>query len=290
MQINTLPRRLASAGAVGALAAVALVPATAQAAPATTAYTCGIPNLAGPYDVSIVTDVPGLPTTGIGAGTDVPADLLAVTNKVTVPKAARDLMAGGGYTTINIPDFTLTAGTEGVAATGMTVATASFVASADGATYTADVNGKNAAFNAPATGTHAVQTPAKFALQAVKADGSAVSIPCELKAGTVAGTVASVTTTANAATVTAKAKKVAAGQKATVKVKVAADNELPTGKLVAMIGAKKVGKAALDAKGKAVLSIKAKALKAGNNKVKISYPGDDYTAKGKGKVVVKVVR
>ena len=93
---------------------------------------------------------------------------------------------------------------------------------------------------------------------------------------------------ANAATVTGKAKKVTIGKKAKVKVKVAADNEIPSGKVIAKIGSKQVGKGMLDAKGKAVVTIKAKALKAGKNKVKLSYAGDDFTSAGKSMFVVTV--
>ncbi len=289
MQFNTLPRHLVSAGAVGALALSALVLApAAQAAPASTAYECGIAGVAGPYAVSIVTDLPGLPTAGINAGMAVPADLLGVTNKVTVPKAAYQTIVGLGYTTIGMPAFALNVGEETVGATGLSVPATTFVASTDGTTYSADVNGKNAAFNAPATGTYAVTTPSAFALHATKADGSAIDIPCTLKAGTAPGTVETITTTANAATVKAKAKKVAAGKTAKVKVTVAADNVVPSGNIIAKIGSKKVAKGALDAKGKVVLKIKAKALKASKNKVKLSYAGDDYTAKSNSKVVVKV--
>lgn len=111
--------------------------------------------------------------------------------------------------------------------------------------------------------------------------------------GTAAPTsVGSITVAANAATVRAKAtsKKIKAGKTAKVKVTVSADNEVPTGKVVAMIGKKKVGKGTLNARGKTVLKIKAKKLKVGKNKIKFSYAGDDFTAAGKSKVVVKVTK
>ena len=89
---------------------------------------------------------------------------------------------------------------------------------------------------------------------------------------------------------TGKAKKVATGKNAKVKVKVTAPNEDPTGKVRAKIGTKQVAKGTIDASGKVTLTIKARKLKVGKNKVKLSYVGDDFTAPGKTKVIVRVTK
>jgi hypothetical protein len=291
--LHTATRRLGAVVATGALSAGALVGMTApaaNAAPATTTYSCGIPTIAGPYNVVVTTDVPGLPTF-VPAGLDVPAGLLNVTNKVTIPKAARDLFVGLQVTKVDILDMALTVGDESVAATGLTAATSQFVASADGSTYSADINGVNAAFNAPAQGTNPVLQPEKFTIHATRADGSTADVPCSLAPGSVPGAIATVTTAENASTTKAKpTKKVTPlGQKTKIKVVVAADNEVPSGIVKIKKGSKLVGKGTLNAKGKVKITLK-KALPKGKTVVKALYRGDDYTESSRDKKVVIRVR
>jgi hypothetical protein len=291
--LHTASRRLGAVVATGALSAGALVAMTApaaQAAPATTNYSCGITGLVGPYIVTITTDVPGLPTF-VPAGLDVPAGLLNVTNKVTIPKAARDTFVGLQVTKVDLPDVALDAGDESVGVTGLTAATSQFVASADGTTYSADLNGKNAAFNAPAQGTHLVTQPERFTIRATKADGSTADVPCTLAAGAVPGVIASVTTAENPSTTKAKpTKKVTPlGQKTKVKVVVAAENEVPTGTVKVKLGSKVLGKGTLNSKGKVKVTLK-KALPKGKTVVKVLYRGDKYTESSRDKKVVLRVR
>jgi hypothetical protein len=291
--LHSASRRLGAAVAATALSAGALVTMTApaaNAAPATTIYSCGITGVAGPYNVTVTTDVPGLPTF-VPAGLDVPAGLLNVTNKVTIPKAARDLFVGLSVTKVDLPDMALTVGDESVLATGLTAATSQFVASSDGTTYSADINGKNAAFNAPAQGTNAVTQPEKFTIRATRADGSTADVPCALTPGSVPGVIASVTTAENVSTTKAKpAKKVTPfGKKTKVKVVVTADNEVPSGIVKVQKGKKVLGKGTLNSKGKVTVTLKKK-LPKGKTVVKVLYRGDDYTESSRDKKVVLKVK
>jgi Bacterial Ig-like domain (group 3) len=291
--LHTASRRLGAVVAAGALSAGALVAMTApaaQAAPATTTYSCGITGVAGPYNVVVTTDVPGLPSF-VPAGLDVPAGLLNVTNKVVIPKAARDLFASLQVTKVDLPDMALEVGDESVLATGLTAPTSQFVASADGTTYSADINGKNAAFNAPAQGTNPVTQPEKFTIRATRADGTTADVPCAVAAGSVPGVIASVTTAENVSTTKAKpAKKVTPlGKKTKVKVVVSAENEVPTGKVKVMEGKKVLGKGELNSKGKVTVTLK-KALPKGKTVVKVLYRGDSYTESSRDKKVVLKVR
>jgi hypothetical protein len=101
--------------------------------------------------------------------------------------------------------------------------------------------------------------------------------------------VGSVTVVANESITTAKARAVDAGMAAKVKVKVVAPNEMPTGKVIAKVGTKRVAKGLLDDRGRVVLTIKPKFLKPGSTKVKVKYVGDGYTQASKTKVFVKVM-
>lgn len=287
--LHTSTRRLGAAVAASALSAGALVAMAAPAANAdmaTNSYNC-VNAVAGTIPVTVATDV-ALPPTA-PAGFDVPVDLLDVKNKVTVPDQARELFTQFGVTSVDMTDFKLTLGEGLVGAGSLAVAPTAFVSNGNG-TSSADINGKNAAFATPAAGTYVVSAPTTYKLIATLSNGSNAEFVCT---GTAAPTsVGSITVAANAATVSAKAtsKKVKAGKTAKVKVTVSADNEDPTGKVVAMIGKKKVGKGTLNAQGKTVLKIKGKKLKVGKNKIKFSYAGDDFTTAGKSKVVVKVTK
>lgn len=294
MKFNTLAGRALALGAVSAvtLGGLATVAPAANAAPVTTTYTCGN-AVTGPFDAKVETDLPelaGLVTSGtpINAGADVPADFLSVTNKVTISAQTHGLFAFVGATEVSIPDFAVSLGETKVSATGIKATAASFTQAAD-TTYSAQLDGKNAAFEIPAVGTYNATPPAEFTLRATKADGGNVDVPC--KAAVAPSTaISSVDVTANEATVTAKAKnkKVAAGTDVRLKVKVAADNETPTGKVKLTVKGKKVGKGVLE-NGKVKVVVKAKKLKVGKNKIVVSYAGDDYTEAGKAKVKIKVI-
>lgn len=282
--------RPSAAGAVAALAlgALAAVAPSAVAAPATNSYTCAIPVL-GDTPVTVTTDTPVLPQTA-PAGLDVAAGLLPVTNRVTIPKAVRDGFAAFQVTSVAMPDFALAVGSDAVAVSGLSAPTSAFVADAGGQTYSTDINGTNGAFDAPAAGTHGVTAPASFMIKATRADGGVLDIACTIAAGTAPASIASITTSKNAGAVKVTRTKVKAGKVAKVKVKVSADHQTPTGRVIATIGKKRVGKAVLNDAGKAVVKVKAKFLKKKKSKIKLTYVGDGYTNKAVGKGVVRVTR
>jgi len=277
----TLQSRTSRSLAAAAVSAVALGGAVvaaspAQAAPATNSYSCASP--AGTFTVGVTTDVPMLPPTA-PAGFDVPAEFLDVTNKVTIPKEAYDLFTGFGVTEMDMTDYRLTLGEQTVGATRLAVAPSAFTANPDG-TYSADVNGKNAAFEAPAAGSYPATAPQAFKIVA-KLESGAVDIACTATAAPTS--IGNLEVVKNTPEVKVKVKK--NGAKVVVKVK--ADNQDPTGKVVAKVNKKKL-KGQIDENGKLVLAVKPKFLKPGNNKVKATYKGDDYTEKATEKTTFMV--
>ncbi len=277
MMLHTTSRRLAATVAAtalsaGALAAVAVPAANAATTPVTTVYTCANPAVT--FKATLLTDTPGLPAE-VYAGTDVPADLLAVTNKVTVTAQTYGLFAFLGTTEISLPDFAVAVGADKIDVTGLKASPASFTPDGAG-NYSAQINGKNAAFDAPRAGTHSVSGPASFTLRATKTDGSNVDLPCTADA--VPAAITEVTTTKNVSVTKAKAaKKVSkVGKAVKLKVAVAADNETPSGVVKVLKGKKVLGKGKLKSNGKVNIKLK-KMLRAGVTKVKVSYLGDDFT-------------
>ncbi|MCW2833055.1 MAG: hypothetical protein JWN68_1008 [Nocardioides sp.] len=283
MQLTALPRQIAAAGAVGALAfsALAIAPA-ANAGVATNGYLC-VNAVAGTVPVTVATDVTLPPTAP--AGFDVPADLLDVKNKVTISNADKGKFTAFGVTKVDMTDYKLTLGDVAVGAGSLAVAPSAFVDNGNG-TSTADINGKNAAFTTPAAGTYVVSAPTTFKLLATLGSGQNAEFVCNSTAAPTS--VGSVTIDDNESITTAKARAVEAGMPAKVKVKVVAPNEVPTGKVIAQIGSKRVARGVVNAKGRVVLEVKAKFLTQASNKVKVKYLGDDYTGTSKTKVFVKV--
>lgn len=284
--LHTATRRLGAVAAAGALSAGALVAMTAPVANAGVAsngYSCVNP-VVGTIPVGVVTDVTLPPTAP--AGFDVPADLLDVKNKVTIPNQAKAQFTAYGVTKVDMTDFRLTLGEGSVGASSLAVAPSAFVDNGNG-TSSADINGKNAAFSTPAAGTYVISAPATYKLFATLSNGANAEFVCTATAAPTS--VGSVTVEKNTSTVTAKAAKVMKGRTAKVKVKVVAPNEVPTGKVVAKVGTKKVAKGVLNAKGKVVLKIKPKFLKKATTKVKVTYAGDGFTTKGKAKTNITPV-
>lgn len=309
--LHTSSRRLGAAVAATALGAGALVTMAAPAANAATVdttYTCNFPGL-GAKDIPVQLNATLPPEAP--AGFDAPAIpvLLTVTLPGDVVDAAKGLFqatAIGGFSNDMIA--TLTEGTSTTSAADLALLNAKFPAVAVPATANTPltittpsplapgaVPATTTPVSLPGTGTYGINVPSAFKFTATK-QGDAVmlaDVPCALKVGS-AASLGSITLAANDATVTGKAKKVTEAKKAKAKVvvKVTADNEDPTGKVTAMIGQKKVGKANLNAQGKAVVKIKAKFLKVGKNKIKLTYAGDDFTdaGKSKSKVVLKVTK
>ncbi|GAA1924793.1 DUF6801 domain-containing protein [Nocardioides hwasunensis] len=304
---HTAVRRLGALAATGALGVAALVglATPAQAATAAATYTCTFPSLgAKDIPVNITATLP--PTAA--AGLDAPAIpvLLSVTLPGDVVDAAKGLFGAttiGGFSNDMVASLNDTASTD---ASDLALQNAKFPQTAVPATPStaltlntpnpladpAAVPASTVPVSLPGAGTYDIAVPSAFTFTATK-QGEAVmlaDVPCALKAGS-PSSLGQVTLTTNTSKTTAKAaKKVTKlGKKTVLKVVVAADNEVPSGKVTVMKGKKVLGKGTLNSKGKAKITLK-KALPAGKTAVKISYAGDDFTKASKSKKVVIRVR
>jgi hypothetical protein len=293
MKFTTPARRVLAASAVSALAAGALVTTTttsASAAPIANEYLC---DASTDFPLFLNSDIPiiaAVEANGIGAGYDVPAEFLEIANTVTVPTAVLDTLSGLGITRVDAPGFAGTFGgkTIGVDGVGAEIATAT---ENDNGTSTFQADGVNSAFEVPAAGTYDVVSPETISLQAKNSSGTVVTtVNCVLAEGETAGSYATVgvyknDSTSNAKTTKRQFKK---GTAAAVRVKVLAENETPSGKVLLKKGTKTLAKANLNDNGVAVL--KTKALRVGKTKLTTVYKGDAYTKPSKDTVIVKVVR
>lgn len=291
MKFTTLTRRTTAAGAASALVAGALVGATAstaQAAPIQNTYSCE--GTSGPFPLVLDSDIPGIvsfPT--VPAGFDVPAGALDVFNTVTVPSAVITTMQGFGITRLESTNFAGSIGTNSVAVEGVSATTASATDNGDG-THSFDANGANGAFETPAAGGYEVLGPVAFTIDAYN-DGSempVLSVPCTLVGDNHSYQAIDVIKNASTATATAVNSPVKRGEVAKVKVKVAAPNETPTGKVLLKKGTRTLTKGSLNNRG--IVVLKTKALKVGRNKLTTVYRGDGYTKPSKDGVVVRVKR
>ncbi|CUR60755.1 exported hypothetical protein [metagenome] len=306
--LHTASRRLGAVAAASALTAGALVALAAPAATAATAattYTCTFPALgARDIPVSITASLPA----AANAGLDAPAIpvLLSVTLPGDVVDAAKGLFQAtslGGFSNDMVATLdemsssdTADLALENVrfpqtpvpqtANTPLTLNTPNPLAS-PGAVPAATVP-----VNLPGAGTYDIVVPSAFKFTATKQGDVTMlaDVPCALKAGS-AASLGSIILAANESTTEATpAKEVTPlGKKTKLKVVVDAANEVPTGTVKVMLGKKTVGKGVLNAKGKTKITLK-KALPAGKTKVKVLYPGDDFTEKSKDKKVVIRVR
>jgi hypothetical protein len=285
MNLRRLTARTAVAGVTTALAAGALVglgTTAANAATVTNTYTCSIPSL---YSGDFALTVSGeLPVPQYWAGAAVPAGLLNVTATSTVPATAAPLLAQLGYTGAKSDDFAFTFGdtTVPVPLTG------SFAASGGNTTWNA--TGANLAFETPAPGNTSAILPSAFTLTTSGGSSAPVNLNCALAAGQTAQTLASIDLLQQKSAVTApKSVKAKAGKPAKIKVSVKSTSlnaAVTEGTVVAKKGKKTVGTAKLTKKGTAVLKVKK--LKAGKNKLTISFAGTDSIAASKAKTTVKV--
>lgn len=294
MKFTTPARRVLAAGAVSALAAGALVVTTASTASAvriSNDYICTSAAF-GNFPMNLSSDIPILAAVPeIGAGFDVPAGFLDVDNTVTVPTAVISGLSGLGITRVEAPGFAGTFGTVpvGVDGVGADVATAQ---DQGNGFSTLEADGANAAFEVPAAGTYDVVSPTAIELVAKNSGGVAVSnVPCALADGETAGAYATgVAVSKNDSTSAAKTTKrqFKVGKAASIRVKVSAENQVPTGKVVLKKKAKTLAKGTLDENG--VVVLKTKALKVGKTNLKTVYKGDGYTNASTDTVTVKVVR
>jgi len=306
--LHTASRRLgavAAAGALGAGALVALATPAAQAATAATTYTCTFPSLgARDIPVSITATLPP----AANAGLDAPAIpvLLSVTLPGDVVDAARGLFGAttiGGFSndmvatldelsSSDTADLPLQNARFPQTTVPTTPNTALKLDTPNPLTTPGAVPASTVPVNLPGAGTYDVVVPSAFKFTATKQGDVTMlaDVPCTFKAGS-PSSLGSVILAENESTTVATPTKAVTklGQKTKLAVVVEADNEVPTGKVKVMKGAKVLGKGTLNAKGKVKVTLK-KALPAGKTKLKVLYPGDDYTAKSKDKKVVVRVR
>ena len=291
MKFTTPARRLLAAGAVSALAAGTLVGATttsAQAVEVTNEYICV--GGSSPFPLTLVSDIPilaGFPS--IGAGFDADAGLLDVVNTFTVPESVVTIMQGAGVTTLESPDFAGSIGATTVAIEGVVATVASGVD--NGETWTFDANGLNTAFQVPAAGTYDVLSPEGFSVLAKNSnDATILSVTCDLATAGTNGAYSSIVVTKNASTSNATAvnSPVKKGDVAKIKVKVAAPNEVPSGKVLLKKGTKTLTKGMLNENG--IVILKTKALPVGKTKLTTAYKGDGYTKPSRDTVVFTVKR
>lgn len=291
--VRKSPRLVATAAAT-ALAAAALVgltSTTASATPVTNSYVCqnaDVPGV-GPWTVSLLSDAPilnGFPQ--IGAGTDVGAGLVELTNTFTIPQAAHDTLVAYGVEDLSFPDFAGTFGDATVDVLGMTAKVSEMTENGDGS-WSFDSPGANAAFEVPAAGVYDVLSPAAFTLAAT-VGANQVPVTCTLTPDTSAGSYATIEVVKNAST--ASGKPVARTLKTTkvAKMKVTVDTagaQIATGKVIVKEGTQKLGSATLNDLGKATVAMGK--LSKGKHKVKVIYKGDGYTLGDKSDPIVFMV-
>jgi hypothetical protein len=296
MKFTTISRRIAATGAVTAMAAGALVGltgTTATAAPeVTNDYTCSVPGLAGPYNVTMLTEavgIEGFPQ--INAGADLPAGLLTVTNHVTIPAEAYGLFSQFGVDNVTFPDMAADFGANKVGVEGMTAKVADMTANEGGTTYSFDAPGSNAAFQTPVAGEYDILMPTGFTINANNAEGTTLApIVCNLAEGQTAQSLHHIMVVKNDTATTGEAtkKQFTVGRKAKVAAAVTGGTQLEGDKVLLKKGTKTLDSALLGADGTATLVTKK--LPVGKNKLKVVYKATGYNNGSKSDtVIVKVV-
>ena len=294
MNVMILSNRLVATGAATALAAAALVGVTSTAAnatPVTNTYTCELPGLVGPWDISVLSDAPGIEqVTEIPAGFNVPAAFLpsGVTNTFTIPDEAHTALVDFGVENIAFPDFAGSFGNRKIGVTGMTAKVSEMTDNGND-TFSFQSDGANAAFEVPAAGVRPVLSPKAFSLVASTTGFGDQTVPCVLKAGTTAGAYATIAVVKNEATAAGKAvaRTLKTTKASKLNVTVGAPNQVPTGKVVVKEGRKVLGSAKLR-RGKATVNLGK--LTRGRHNVKVFYNGDGYTMKDTSDKIVFTVK
>lgn len=284
MNLRRLSVRAAAVGATAALAAGALVGATATSASAGTAeniYTCTVPVL-GAQDVTL--SITGeLPVHTYPAGAPVAPNLVGVTAAVGPATAA--LLDGANVTEVTVPDFTLKLGNVNVP-----LPLAGPV-NADTGAWSG--TGSNKAFTTPTPGSFKPVMPQKFNISLNVTGLGALAAPCVLKAGQTANAVDEVPivlvqqgtkmkVTAPKPVKKGKVAKLSVSVKSTILTTLGAP-----GKVVVKEGKKVVGQAVLNKAGVANVSL-GKKLKPGKHKLTVSYAGNKSWKASKATVTLTV--
>lgn len=306
MKFTTISRRIAASGAATALVAGAVVGLTSTAATASPEvsndYTCSVPGLAGPYNVTMLTNAVGIESfPQIGAGVTVPGGLLTVTNHVTIPAEAYGLFTQFGVDNVTFPDFGADFGGNMVGVTGMVAKVADMANNGDGTfgfnapkddPATQGTEGAlNQAFEVPVAGEYDITMPTGFNIAANNADGAALAtIVCNLADGQTAAPLHHITVYKNASTTAGKAtKKQFMKGKAAKVVATVTGSHLTGNKVLLKKGTKTLDSALLNGLGKATLVTKK--LPVGKNKLTVVYKGSGYNLASKSaRVIVKIVK
>lgn len=288
MQINRFARRLAVATTSVAVAGTALVGATttsANAAEATTDYTCTLPLDLGAGDFPVT--VEGALPAQFWAGAAVPAALAnSLTVKVTaeIPDEIALVLNGFQVKEAASNDFGFALDTTAVPAP-----VAGPITTDDAGTTTWNATGAVQAFTTPKPGTYDVALPQAFTITA-NANGQNVPVPCAVAEGEEAGSLGEIVLLQQTVKeFKAKGATVKKGKKATVKVtSLQADaGAVNAGKVTAFKGKKKVGSANVK-NGKA--TIKIAKLPVGKNKLTLKYGNNPSVKADSTTVTVKVTK
>lgn len=298
MKFASVSKRLATVGVATALVGGAVVGTTATSADAATAstdYTCAVPLLGDQtFPVTVTSAVLDL-TSSLPAGMTFPEGLLdtlggghAVEMAITAPAQVVQTLAGlGTLTGVSSPDLAMVFGSSQVPVSGLALTGAPTVNPDGSAVF--NTAGTNGTFKTPAAGEYDITLPQAFTFVAstTSTDFPSIPIACTSAAPAV---LKHMTVTKNSSATTAKAvsAKVKKGKHAVLNTVVKASNVTPTGKLVAMDGSKKVGAGTLTA-GKAKLKLAT--MSVGVHKIVVKYLGDGYAAASKSNVVkIRVVK
>ncbi|MCR6031403.1 hypothetical protein GGQ22_08075 [Nocardioides sp. zg-579] len=291
MTTSAVTKRLAATGLATALATGAMVAGTAAPASAAVSggatFSCTLPILNLPVDVPLSLSADALPT-DVLADFDVPGGLVPVLGELQIggllgllgnlPLPITELGAG-------LPGFSMLLGTLPIPLDGLESAVGPL-------SQVAGLAGTVGSFKTPAAGTYDVKLPSSFDLKALGLPGPLEALvpafPCTIKDGQnpVVGTVK---VNKQSAAMNAKAlkKTVKKGKPAKVAAAVVRqDGKVATGKVVAILGGKKVASKHLQ-NGRATLSV-AK-LGKGTKKIVVKYLGNGSTASVQKavKVIVK---
>jgi Big-like domain-containing protein len=276
-------RRLSAAGATAALAAstiVGLTTATAHAETATATYTCTNTGYGLKYDFAITVDQTAAKPLAWAGQAVAKGALGKATVTAAIPADAAGLMATVGIDGAKSSDFALGLGSGKVP---FPIA-GGFTPTATGSTWTATA--PNAAFTAPAPGAVTAVMPSKFVITVTSGGNPFADLDCALAAGQTAGSLWSATLEKQTTKTTAKNATGKAGKPVKVKVSVKGNGSVATaGQVVLTSGKKVVGKANVK---NGVATVTVKKLKAGKNKLGISYKGTPSFGASKGKVTVTV--
>lgn len=305
MSLHSKSIRAVAASAVAVLAAGAVVAVTSTAAQAavsaSTTYDCtGVGAVGLAVEQSILTDGMTFP-----AGLDVPADFLGVDLDATISEATTTALRTLGVTQVggSSDDMTLSVVAAGgstpvgsIGVVDVVFPPADVPASGSMTLSTPPADGSNGvpasldAFNAPPAGTYDINFPPTFSFVATDGSGNQLAdSTCTLQSGA-EDRIATLTFTKNASTTTGKVVNppVEKGTRGKIRTTVAAENETPSGKVVAKKGSQTIGSGMLNDKGKVTITLDR--LPVGKHSVVLKYKGDGYTAKSSSETItVKVV-